>query len=278
MGRWQLVALFVISSLLTGCVTRQVMTPVYTKKGTTVELRGEMKGSEPVDKGYAHPTAISAQRLTYLLAAIEVRGSTGKKDKDQALQGLVTSSNVKLIANGLSKALAEANSSQEVVVKSMRTVRRLGVFSRKYYTAFTAYVEGDYLYIHISQLEKEIDAGKDTKLPEPRPGEANGKFRVVADKSMHAVGPFALAVRWRDPRFSAQTRSLDTEGVRTRTILMESPIPKEELGGALSTELSDKLSPATLRALADLEEERRNGLVTESAYRFRRDQLLRGAK
>lgn len=277
MNRCNLLMLLMLCSLLTGCITRQVITPVVDKRGIEVELRGQKNGNEPVDKGYAHPAAISPQRISYILTTIEVRGSTGKKDDDKALQGIVTATTLQDISKGLSEALAQADSSQEVVIKSVRTARRLGVFSRKFYSGFTAYVEDDYLYIHVSYIEKEIDTGKGEKLPMPLPGKANGKFRVVANKGMHAVGPYALAIRWRDPHFSKQTRSLDTEGVRTRTILLDSPIPKEELGATLPTTLSDKLSPATLRALADLEEERRNGLVTEAAYRFRRDQLLRGA-
>lgn len=277
MAQWRALALLVLCAVFSGCATRQVITPVYTKKGTEVELRGQMQGSQPVDRGYAHPASISPQRLMSILATVELRGDTGKKEDRQALRGIVTSDTIKLIATGMSEAFAEADSSQQVVVKSVRKTRRFGVFTRQFYTAFTAYLEGDYFYIHISHLEREVDTVKKDKLPQPWPGEASDEFRVVPGKSMHAVGPYALAVRWRDPRFAKLAPSLDTQGVRTRTILLDSPVPKDEAGAALPSELSDQLSPETLRALADLEEERRLGLVTEDAYRFRRDELLRGS-
>lgn len=278
MRRYQFIALILLSFLLTGCATRKVMETVYIKKGVEVELRGWEKSGEPVDQGYQHPASVSPQRLASVLASIEVRGDTGKKEKDQALQGIVTSGTINYIAAGMSEAFREAGPSQEVVVKAIRKNRRLMVFSRQYYTGFTAYMKDNYLYIHISHVDREVDTVKDDTVPEPRPGEASGKFRVVTGKSMHAVGPHALAVRWRDPRFANVAQSLDSKTVRTRTILMESPVPQEEIGAALPTQLSDRLSPETLRQLADLEEERRKGLLTEDAYMFRRDQLLRGEK
>ncbi len=276
MPRWRIPALLVLCAVLGGCATRQVITPVYTKKGTEVELRGQMRGGEPVDRGYAQPAAISPQRLTSILVAVEVRGDTGEKEDRQSLRGIVTADTLRRIVTGMSEAFAEADSSQQVVVRSLRRTRRFGVFSRQFYTAFTSYMEGDYLYIHVSHLEREVDTQKKDKLPQPWPGEASDEFRVVPTKNMHAVGPYALAVRWRDPEFAKLAPSLAKEGVRTRTILLESPVPQEEIGAALPSELSDQLSPETLRALADLEEQRRMGLITEDAYRFRRDALLRG--
>ena len=105
---------------------------------------------------------------------------------------------------------------------------------------------------------------------------AKGKIRAVPSSTMHAVGPYALAVRWRDPYFSQNRRPLNTKGVRTRTILMETEVPEGELGAQLPTQLSDNLTPETLRALADLEEERRAGKLNETQYRMRRDDLLSG--
>jgi len=83
-------------------------------------------------------------------------------------------------------------------------------------------------------------------------------------------------VRWRDPYFSQNRRPITTKGVRTRTILMESEVPTDELGASLPAKLSDNLSPETLRALADLEEERRAGKLNETQYRMRRDDILTG--
>ena len=58
-----------------------------------------------------------------------------------------------------------------------------------------------------------------------------------------------------------------------RTILMDSPIPPEEADDEPQLP-SSRLSPEPLRALADLEEERRAGKLTEAEYEHRREALL----
>lgn len=275
---------------MSACATREIVKPIYDSRGIEVELRGFEKNGEPVDRGYKQPTNISLQRMTNVLTALEFRveeeNSTGlsllqsmTKDEDnesQDLNAIVTADTLEPIAKAMVVAFAEADSSQQVVVKAVRKQRRLGIFHRKFYTGFIAYVEGNYLYIHLSHLNREIENDPNAKIPDPEIGKASGTFRAVPSSTMHAVGPYALAVRWRDPYFSQNRRPITTEGVRTRTILMESDVPTDELGAALPTRLSDNLTPETLRALADLEEERRAGKVNETQYRMRRDDILSG--
>jgi len=87
---------------------------------------------------------------------------------------------------------------------------------------------------------------------------------------MTLVGPQEVAVDWRDPAFREPRRiSVTPTGVHRRTILMESP---ETPAG--EAERSGELSPAALRALADLEEARRAGRVSESEYQARRQEIL----
>ena len=272
------------------CVTRESVKPVYDSRGIEVELRGFEKNGEPVDRGYNQPASISLQRMTNVLTAVEFRveeeDSTGlsllqsmTKDEDsesQDLNAIVTADTLEPVAKAMVVALAEADSSQQVVVKAVRKQRRLGIFHSKFYTGFIAYVEGNYLYIHLSHLNREIENDPKVKIPDPEIGKASGTFRAVPSSTMHAVGPYALAVRWRDPYFSQNRRPITTKGVRTRTILMESEVPTDELGASLPSKLSDNLSPETLRALADLEEERRAGKVNETQYRMRRDDILTG--
>lgn len=273
-----------------GCATREVVKPIYDSKGIEVELRGLEKNGEPVDRGYKQPANISLQRMTNVLTAIEFRveesNDTGlallksmSKDEDeesQNLNAIVTADTLAPIAKAMVVALAEADSSQQIVVKAVHKQRRLGIFHRKFYTGFIAYVEGNYLYIHLSHLNREIENNPNVKIPDPEIGKASSTFRAVPSSTMHAVGPYALAVRWRDPYFSQNRRPISTKGVRTRTILMESEVPTDELGAALPSNLSDNLSPKTLRALADLEEKRRDGKVNETQYRMLRDEILLG--
>ena len=197
-------------------------------------------------------------------------------DPSQYLNSIVTAETIVPIAKAVSKALSEADSSQVVVVKAVRKKRRLGIFHRKFYTGFTVYVEGNYLYLHLSHLNREIENDPNAKIPDPVIGEVSSEFRSVPSSTMHAVGPYGLAIRWGDPVFAKTSRALEGKEIRTRTILMESETPQDELGASLPVRLSDQLSPATLRALADLEEERRAGKINETEYRMRRDDLMLG--
>ena len=60
-----------------GCVTRDVVTPIYDRQGIHVELRGQVTNGEPVDRGFKQPTSISVRRLTNILNAIEYANASG---------------------------------------------------------------------------------------------------------------------------------------------------------------------------------------------------------
>jgi hypothetical protein len=89
-----------------------------------------------------------------------------------------------------------------------------------------------------------------------------------------------VSANWRDPLFKdASVVSIRAGGkVVRRTVLMdsgeESTIPANPEQGAPVP--PQGLSPAALRALADLEEERRRGEVTEADYQSKRRQILAG--
>ena len=93
---------------------------------------------------------------------------------------------------------------------------------------------------------------------------------------MMLVDQQAVAVEWRDPIFQKPTRTRLTPGgkVVRRTILMESLEDETDYGPR--PQLSDELSPEQLRALADLEEQRRSGNISEGQYNARRNRILRG--
>jgi hypothetical protein len=105
-------------------------------------------------------------------------------------------------------------------------------------------------------------------------------FRVVAGDHIFYAGPQALEIDWLNPVFRFAYRLPgSTEGTqRRRQILDSSAIPQDEQDAASDGDKSvaiDELTPDQLRALADLEEDRREGRITEIAYQRARRQLLR---
>lgn len=263
----------VIATLLaTGCITRTVKEPVFEKDTTSVVLRSQTKGGETLPKGFAHPLTISAARMAHILSRIDLRGARG----DEERQAAIPLESLYLIAEGMSKALTKANPDQEVVVMSIRRAKNWGIFDRKYLNSLVAFVRDDLLFIHISRVDWEIPANRKTELPEPRVNEQAMAFRLVVSKGMTLVGSQAVAVSWRDPVFRrpSRTRILPSGKVVRREILMESPDDAPEAPLAVDV-LPGNLSPGTLRKLADLEDLKSRGEVTQTEYTVLRENILR---
>lgn len=258
-----------VACLTSGCLTRTVRTEVFHHKYTEVFLRGETRGRVPVDRGYDHPALISSSRLLNILSKIDLRLEAKKGSRRQPAIPIET---ISRISEGLSKTLAAADSSQQAVVLSVRREKRLGIFDRKYLTSFVAYVKDDLLYIHLSRSEWPIPKRRRDKLPEPHPGQQVMRFRVLPSSGMRAVNSQAVAVAWRNPIFQRTSRVQTLPGGRKvrRTVVMESPV---ETDG--SNYLPENLKPETLRKLADLEEIRRRGGISEGAFELRRSEILR---
>jgi len=258
-----------VACLTSGCLTRTVRTEVFHHKYTEVFLRGETRGRAPVDRGYDHPALISSSRLLNILSKIDLRLEAKKGSRRQPAIPIET---ISRISEGLSKTLAAADSSQQAVVLSVRREKRLGIFDRKYLTSFVAYVKDDLLYIHLSRSEWPIPKRHRDKLPEPHPGQQVMRFRVLPSSGMRAVNSQAVAVAWRNPIFQRASRVQTLPGGRKvrRTVVMESPV---ETDG--SNYLPENLKPETLRKLADLEEIRRRGGISEGAFELRRSEILR---
>ncbi len=167
-----------------------------------------------------------------------------------------------------------------MVVYSIRRKKTFKIFDHKYLTSFIAYAKGSNLYIHLSRVDWEIPPRREDKLPEPRIGKFPSRFRIIPGTSMTFVDPQSVAVEWRDEIFSRPTRTRVTPGgeLMRRTILMESP-EEPEMGPAppsehRSLEIPLDTSPGTLRALADLEEQRQRGEISELEYTKRRREIL----
>ena len=256
-----------------GCATRSVTEKIYDEGRVTVNLRGEARGDSPVDRGFAHPAALAAVRLAHILSRIDLR--IDGKGGDERRSAIPTGS-LYQIAEGLSLALGKADSSQEIVVHAIRKEKRFGLFDRDYLTSFVAYVKGAQLYIHMSRSDWEIPDRRKKRLPQPQVGEHPMKFRIVPSRGMAMVGRQSVAVDWRGEVFAQPSRSRITpEGkVVRRTILLESD-PEQRVFERDSSPLPQGLSATALRRLADLEEQRSLGQVSEPEYRNRRHEILR---
>ena len=103
-------------------------------------------------------------------------------------------------------------------------------------------------------------------------------FRVVTGEPIYFAGPQDLEIDWRNEAFKTAFRLPGSSGggKRRKQVLETSRVPKEEFEPAPGESVGfDELTPDQLRALADLEEDRREGRITETVYQRERRQLLR---
>jgi hypothetical protein len=264
-----LLGVLLLAVLALGCGARLHRETVFDQDHTQVELRHETLRGDPVERGFAHPAVISPVRLAHILASIDLReGAQSERRPAIPTESLYT------IAEGVSRALGKARPDQEVAVLSVRKERHFGFFDREYLTSFVTYAKGEQLYVHLSRSDWEIPVRREDRLPQPRIDEQVMSFRVLAAPGLSLVGTQSVAADWRNPLFGRPTRAeVSAEGkVVRRTVLMESP-PEPEAAPAPEP-LPPSLSPAALRQLADLEERRRRGELTESYYEARRREIL----
>ncbi len=243
-----------------------------------VVLRSQKSIGGIVAQGYDHPVTISGTRLAHILSRIDIR--TDDSDANSR-KPAVPAEIVYELGEKLSDALSKASKDEEVVVVSVRRERSLGIFTHNYITSFFAYVKGDMLHIRLFHLDwEQPQGGQQAKIDEPVPDKQVMRFRVVPGEAMQPEGPQGMAVSWRDPIFKSPTavRVTPTGKIVRRTVLMESEAPatEDEPEVTLPSVTSGNLTPAQLRALADLEELRRDGKVSESDYQTRRARILLG--
>lgn len=269
-------ALVVCSTL--SCATREIKNTVYDRGGVQMFLREHKQGFQVIERGFQHPVHISPQRLAHILGAIDIRG------REAALAGIRAAfepAQLKTISKGLAHSLRTANPDQEVGVSILRKEMQHVIFDRKRLTSFVAYVRNELLYLHFSRIDWEIpDRVKKTALPIPRVSEHPMKFRVEPTEGMFREGNYAVSVEWQDPIFKRPLRQAAADDSRReRTILMEEPdLPDAPRKSSIPADLLPHLTPAQLRDLADLEEGRQQGRVTEGHYRRQRDAILDAAR
>jgi hypothetical protein len=267
--------LAIAATWVLGCGTRYARRSIADTPELTVTLRSELRDGEPVDRGYQHPTIIAPVRLAHILSQIDVRiGSDDAEDGQGGRKPVVPTNALYDMGAGIALALESAKPSEELVVQAVSKERRLGIFTASYLTSLVLYVHGDLLHIYPRHIHWEIPKGPDRDLPEPWIHRDAMAFRVIPGEGMFAVGPQEVAVQWRDPVFAKPRRLLVTQGgkLQRRTILMESTV--EEEGAEEPPEHRGVLSPETLRKLADLEQARRDGAISEAQYHQQRREIL----
>ena len=275
-GRHVMLSLLLGSVLLTSaCVTRQVRDTIYDDGRVKAVLRSEKRGMTTVPLGLDQPAEIAPVRLAHILSRIDLRkGQNGERVPAIPLENLYE------MADVMSKALAKADPNQRIVIQSIRHSKHLLVFDRQFLTTLLAYMKDDILYIHISRSDWPIPKSKQRStsimgLPETQIGEYPLNFRLIVDPGMSLVDRQAVAVQWRDPVFRkpTRTRTTATGKVVRRTVLMDS---MEDTSDVEQPSVSPELTSDQLRALADLEDSRVNGQVSETEYFKRRGAILRG--
>ena len=256
-----------------GCGTRYARVPVHEDDLTQVLLRAELRDGKPVDRGFAHPVTISGVRLAHVLAQLDVRAGSGEEAPSERRPAIHTDL-VYPLGELLSRALDKADPSQEVVVQALRKERRLGLFTQSYATSFVAWVASDgRLYLSLSRLDWPVPKGQEDEAREPVVGRETTAFRALASEGVDPVAHQIVAVHWRDDRFRRPTTVQVGPGgkVSRRTVLMEEEAPAPLDEPASETMPSD---PEALRALADLEEARRAGELTEAEYLRKKREFL----
>jgi hypothetical protein len=263
---------------IVGCATRFSRHSVIDRRGVKVDLVSEVDGLfQTKAEGYEHPAIISQVRLVHILNAVEVE--TPQEGGGFVREPAIHPELVEDAAAAISEAFAEVGPDQKLGVKLIRKEANLGIFHTKYLTSLLAFMKNGYLYILLSRVDWPIPQAKeDDKLPEPRTDQQPMKFRVVSGEHLFYAGPQALEIDWQSSIFRTAYHLPGTSGgeKRRREVLMQAPVPKEELRESNEGSLAlDELSPEQLRSLADLEEDRRQGRITEAAYQRARRQLLR---
>lgn len=271
-----IVTLLCVSVAIGGCATKQARTPVYEQGGVRVLLRSDVRGGEGVNQGFSHPVTIAPIRITNILSRIEVRKEDG--DEQQTLRQPAISTGVLYpIGEGISQALAKADPSQAVVVMAVERRKSMKVFTADYLTSLIVWVKDDRIFVHLGQLGEPMSTDPRDKPREPQLGVIESKKRVLASEGFTTAGPRLVAADWRSNVFGdlSTIRIRPGGNVVRRTILMEEAVddPSAQPGPAPPPE---GLSPEALRALADLEETRRRGGLSETDYQEQRRNILSG--
>lgn len=286
--RTAIVLLALISTFSTlACSTRTVDQRIINRYGLDVYLRSDKKILGPaIDRGFEHPSDISVDRLRRILGSLRIERKEGART---VLGPAFAAELLTPISSGLAEGFREADANQAIVVMAQRKQRQKGIFNRKFLTSFVTYIEAGDLVVHLSRSDWPLDDNdrnqKTDRLPMPHVDDPQQRFRMVTNEFVHLDGKTGVRVAWNDPVFSgfesppaaAGTGSIPPPPVtdaKPKTVLMEASMDELPEPQPLTASQIENLSPETLRELADLEEARRAGQLTEDDYRQKRSVIL----
>ena len=179
--------------VVSACATKTVQRVAYTEDGVIATLRHQTESGAPIDRGFAHPANISQERLSAVLASILVR------DKKAGVKPAVTGALLRGIAKGLSQALKQADSSEEVALTAVRKSRRLGIFTEKRLTSLVAYVEDNQIVLSFTHIDWDLSKANNFKtgaprLPQPYIGKKVSDFTVIPGDGIEVVSGQAVKI------------------------------------------------------------------------------------
>lgn len=277
LSRTRLSALTVPALLLvlttTACGPRYQRIPVFEHRNLSVVLRAEVRDGDTVPRNFSHPVTISSVRLAHVLSRLDVR--MGGEENDKKRQAAFPTALLYTVGEKVALAFEEADPSQEVIVNAVRSEKRLGLFTSKYLTSFVTWMQGEDLYVHLSRVEWLVPKGEDDEIPEPWVHRRVQDFRALAAEGVIPVGEQTVAVDWRNPVFRKPTHLRIGAGGKLlrRQILLEAPAEEEAVEEVPFVPAD--LSSDVLRALADLQDQRQRGEISEIRYHQARRDLLR---
>jgi len=257
------------------CGPRYQRVTVFEERNLTVKLRAEVRDGEAVPRNFAHPATISSVRIAHVLSRLDVR--MGGEEDSQKRQAAFPTALLYTVGEKVALAFQQADPSQEIVVMAVRSEKRLGFFTAKYVTSFVTWMQDDDLYIHLSRVEWPVPKGDEDDIPEPWVHRQSQDFKALAAEGVIPVAEQTVAVDWRNPVFRKPTHLRVGAGGKLlrRQILLEAPI-EEEAAEEVPVVPAD-LSSDVLRALADLQDQRKRGEISETRYHQARRDLLRQA-
>ena len=261
-----------------GCGPKFVRQEVFRSENNQVrvELRRTEQGGEAISQDYEHPATIAAVRVAHILATLGYENSDGKD------QSVIRGEHLYPLADGISKALAEAGPGDEVAAAALSQDRKFGVFTSDRATAFQLFMRDDQLHISFYAIEQPLEKPGVTdeieiyKIPREFPTR-RPPFALLPGKAQARTGARTLVIEWRSPVYRKALRlGRYGRGLRRRQVLMELPeeekVNPAEVGLGLPAEVTD----AQIHALDQLDAARRGGLVTELEFQRRRRLILQG--
>ena len=251
--------------------------PVYQDPEISVVLRSEKRGRTRGGARVRPSATVSALRVAHVLARIDVR--MGSEEGGERTPAFATAALYK-VGEEVARAFSKATPDQMVIVKAIRQEKRFGIFHARYLTSFAAWMRGDDLVIHLSRVEWQIPKEDEETIPEVYVDRVGQTFKVLPAEGIVPSGDQELAADWRNPVFRDATHvKVGADGkLLRRQVLMEGEAPAEESREPEPAALPADLPAETLRALAELQERRTRGEISETTYHRERRDLLRAVE